>query len=79
MCGSHLGKAPSPPGPLSPLWEREEQDKARMRFRSNGDWDAPLVIRTAYGGGLRGGPYHSQSVEAYYCHVPGLRVVAASL
>jgi 2-oxoisovalerate dehydrogenase E1 component beta subunit len=53
-------------------------DAARMRFRTNGDWDAPLVIRTAYGGGLRGGPYHSQSVEAYYSHVPGLRVVAAS-
>src|SRR5438876_1358658 len=53
-------------------------DAARMRYRTNGDWDAPLVIRTAYGGGLRGGPYHSQSVEAYYCHVPGLRVVAAS-
>src|SRR5438876_1326297 len=53
-------------------------DAARMRYRTNSDWDAPLVIRTAYGGGLRGGPYHSQSVEAYYCHVPGLRVVAAS-
>jgi len=53
-------------------------DAARMRYRTAGDWDAPLVIRTAYGGGLRGGPYHSQSVEAFYCHLPGLRVVAAS-
>src|SRR6267378_4730259 len=53
-------------------------DAARMRYRTAGDWDAPLVVRTAYGGGLRGGPYHSQSVEAYYAHVPGLRVVAAS-
>jgi 2-oxoisovalerate dehydrogenase E1 component beta subunit len=53
-------------------------DAARMRFRTNGDAGCPLVIRTAYGGGLRGGPYHSQSVEAYYAHVPGLRVVAAS-
>ncbi len=53
-------------------------DAARIRFRTNGDAECPLVIRTAYGGGLRGGPYHSQSVEAYYCHVPGLRVVAAS-
>jgi 2-oxoisovalerate dehydrogenase E1 component beta subunit len=49
-----------------------------MRFRTNGDWQTPLVVRTAYGGGFRGGPYHSQSIEAYYCHVPGLRVVAAS-
>ena len=53
-------------------------DAARIRFRTNGDAECPLVIRTAYGGGLRGGPYHSQSVEAYYAHVPGLRVVTAS-
>jgi 2-oxoisovalerate dehydrogenase E1 component beta subunit len=53
-------------------------DAARVRFRTRGDAQCPLVIRTAYGGGLRGGPYHSQSVEAYYSHVPGLRVVAAS-
>src|SRR5215472_1191032 len=53
-------------------------DAARIRFRTNGDWQCPLVVRTAYGGGLRGGPYHSQSVEAFYAHVPGLRVVAAS-
>ncbi len=53
-------------------------DAARIRFRTNGDAACPLVIRTAYGGGLRGGPYHSQSVEAFYAHVPGLRVVAAS-
>src|SRR5216683_1947396 len=55
-----------------------ESFAARIRFRTNGDAACPLVIRTAYGGGLRGGPYHSQSVEAYYAHVPGLRVVAAS-
>jgi 2-oxoisovalerate dehydrogenase E1 component beta subunit len=53
-------------------------DAARIRFRTNGDASCPLVVRTAYGGGLRGGPYHSQSVEAYYAHVPGLRVVVAS-
>ena len=53
-------------------------DAARIRFRTNGNAACPLVIRTAYGGGFRGGPYHSQSVEAYYAHVPGLRVVAAS-
>ncbi len=53
-------------------------DAARLRFRSAGDWSCPLVIRTAYGGGFRGGPYHSQSVEAFYTHVPGLKVVAPS-
>lgn len=53
-------------------------DAARIRFRTNGDWQCPMVLRTAYGGGFRGGPYHSQSVEAFYTHVPGLKVVAPS-
>src|SRR5207245_6501420 len=53
-------------------------DAARIRFRTNGDAACPLVTRAAYGGGFRGGPYHSQSVEAYYAHVPGLRAAAAS-
>ncbi len=53
-------------------------DAARLRFRTAGDWSCPLVVRTAYGGGFRGGPYHSQSVEAFYSHVPGLKVVAPS-
>ncbi|MGH7922115.1 MAG: alpha-ketoacid dehydrogenase subunit beta, partial [Candidatus Dormibacteraceae bacterium] len=50
----------------------------KIRYRTAGDWTCPLVVRTAYGGGFRGGPYHSQSVEAYYTHVPGLKVVAPS-
>lgn len=53
-------------------------EAARVRYRSAGDWSCPLVARTAYGGGFRGGPYHSQSVEAFYAHVPGLKVVAPS-
>jgi 2-oxoisovalerate dehydrogenase E1 component beta subunit len=53
-------------------------EAAKIRYRTAGDWTCPLVIRTAYGGGLRGGPYHSQSVEAFYAHVPGLKVVAPS-
>jgi 2-oxoisovalerate dehydrogenase E1 component beta subunit len=53
-------------------------EAARVRYRSAGDWSCPLVVRTAYGGGFRGGPYHSQSVEAFYAHVPGLKVVAPS-
>jgi 2-oxoisovalerate dehydrogenase E1 component beta subunit len=50
----------------------------KIRYRTAGDWTCPLVVRTAYGGGFRGGPYHSQSVEAFYAHVPGLKVVAPS-
>ncbi len=51
-------------------------EAARIRYRTAGDWTCPLVLRTAYGAGFRGGPYHSQSVEAFYTHAPGLKVVA---
>ena len=53
-------------------------EAAKVRWRTGGDWSCPLVLRTAYGGGFRGGPYHSQSVEAFYAHAPGLKVVAPS-
>lgn len=53
-------------------------EAAKIRWRTNGDWSCPMVLRTAYGGGFRGGPYHSQSVEAFYAHAPGLKVVAPS-
>ncbi|GAC1674659.1 MAG: hypothetical protein PVS3B2_17130 [Candidatus Dormibacteraceae bacterium] len=53
-------------------------EAAKIRYRTAGDWTCPLVVRTAYGGGFRGGPYHSQSIEAFYAHVPGLKVVAPS-
>lgn len=53
-------------------------EASKIRYRTAGDWTCPLVVRTAYGGGFRGGPYHSQSVEAFYTHVPGLKVVAPS-
>ncbi len=53
-------------------------EAAKIRYRSAGDWTCPLVIRTAYGGGFRGGPYHSQSIEAFYTHAPGLKVLAPS-
>jgi 2-oxoisovalerate dehydrogenase E1 component beta subunit len=53
-------------------------EAARIRYRSNGDFGCPLVIRAPYGGGVHGALYHSQSVEALYAHVPGLKVVAPS-
>lgn len=53
-------------------------EAARMRYRSNGGWHCPLVVRVPYGAGIHGGLYHSQSVEALLCHVPGLKVVAPS-
>jgi 2-oxoisovalerate dehydrogenase E1 component beta subunit len=54
-------------------------EAAKIRYRTAGDWTCPMVLRTAYGAGFRGGPYHSQSVEAFYAHVPGLKVVAPSM
>ena len=51
---------------------------ATFHYRSNGQWNCPVVIRMPYGGYIQGGPYHSQSTEAYLCHCPGLKVVIPS-
>jgi 2-oxoisovalerate dehydrogenase E1 component beta subunit len=53
-------------------------EAARYRFRTAGEWSVPLVIRTAWGAGIHGALYHSQSIEAVFGHFPGLKVVAAS-
>lgn len=53
-------------------------EAAKMCYRSNGEWTVPLVIRAPYGGGIGGGLYHSQSLEAFFAHVPGLKVVVPS-
>ncbi len=53
-------------------------EAARIRYRSDGDFSCPLVIRSPYGGGVHGALYHSQSVEALYAHIPGLKVVVPS-
>ncbi len=47
-------------------------------FRSNSEWSCPVVIRMPYGGYIQGGPYHSQSIEAFLAHCPGLKVVIPS-
>jgi len=47
-------------------------------YRSNGEWNCPVVIRMPYGGYIQGGPYHSQCTESYYSHCPGLKVVIPS-
>ena len=51
-------------------------EASRVRYGTNGRKSAPLTIRIPYGGGVRGGLYHSQSVEVLFAHTPGLKVVA---
>jgi len=47
-------------------------------YRANGEWNCPVVIRMPYGGYIQGGPYHSQSIEAFLSHCPGLKIVIPS-
>ncbi len=61
---------------IYPAFDQIVNEAAKMRYRTNGAWTCPLVIRTPYGGGIHGALYHSQSIEAFFCHVPGLKVVA---
>jgi 2-oxoisovalerate dehydrogenase E1 component beta subunit len=63
---------------IAPAFNQIVQEAARIRYRSNNDWNVPMVIRAPYGGGIHGALYHSQSIEAFFCHVPGLKVVAPS-
>ena len=61
-----------------PAFDQITSELAKMRYRSGGQFTCPLVIRTPYGGGIRGGHYHSQSPEAYFTHTSGLTVVVPS-
>jgi len=63
---------------IYPAFDQIVSEAAKMRYRSGGQYTVPMVIRTPYGGGIRGGLYHSQSGEAYFCHTPGLKVVIPS-
>jgi 2-oxoisovalerate dehydrogenase E1 component beta subunit len=63
---------------IFPGFNQIVQEAARIRYRSAGDFGVPLVIRAPYGGGVHGALYHSQSVEAFFAHVPGLKVVVPS-
>jgi len=60
---------------IHPAFNQIVSEAARFYYRSNGEWNVPMVIRAPYGGGVGGALYHSQSVEAFYAHVPGLKVV----
>src|SRR5437870_7876908 len=60
---------------IHPAFDQIVSEAARIRYLSNGDVGVPIVIRAPYGGGVHGALYHSQSIEAFYGHVPGLKVV----
>jgi 2-oxoisovalerate dehydrogenase E1 component len=49
-----------------------------LHYRARGEWTCPVVVRMPCGGYIQGGPYHSQSIEAHFAHVPGLKVVLPS-
>jgi pyruvate dehydrogenase E1 component beta subunit len=63
---------------IYPAFDQIVSELAKLRFRSGGQYPAPMVIRTPVGGGIKGGHYHSQSPEAYFIHTSGLKVVAPS-
>jgi 2-oxoisovalerate dehydrogenase E1 component beta subunit len=61
---------------IFPAFDQIVNEAARFYYRSNGAWSCPLTIRAPYGAVPGGALYHSQSVEAYFCNTPGLKVVA---
>jgi 2-oxoisovalerate dehydrogenase E1 component beta subunit len=60
---------------IHPAYDQMVSEVSRMRYRSNGDFGLPMVVRAPWGGGVHGALYHSQSIEATYGHVPGIKVV----
>lgn len=63
---------------IHPAFDQLVSEAARIHYRSNGRWKCPMVVRVPYGGGIHGALYHSQSIEALYAHIPGLKLVVPS-
>jgi 2-oxoisovalerate dehydrogenase E1 component beta subunit len=63
---------------IHPAFDQLVSEAARIRYRSAGAFEVPMVVRAPWGGGVHGALYHSQSIEAFYGHVPGLKVVVPS-
>lgn len=85
ICGVALGAAVNGMRPIAEIqfadfvWPAINQlvgEAARARYGTNGAKTVPMTIRVPYGGGVRGGLYHSQSIEVLFSHTPGLTVVA---
>jgi pyruvate dehydrogenase E1 component beta subunit len=63
---------------IFPAMDQIVNEVAKYRYRSGGQYACPMVIRSPYGGGIRGGHYHSQSPETHFIHTAGLKVVVPS-
>ncbi len=63
---------------IYPAFDQIVSELAKFRYRSGGQYPCHVVVRAPYGGGIKGGLYHSQSTEAYFCHTAGLKVVIPS-
>jgi 2-oxoisovalerate dehydrogenase E1 component beta subunit len=63
---------------IYPAYDQLVSEAARLRYRSAGDFTVPMTLRTPYGGGIFGGQTHSQSPEALFTHVSGLKTVVPS-
>lgn len=63
---------------ITPAFDQIVSEAAKFYYRSNGVWNVPITIRAPYGVVPGGALYHSQSVEAWFCNTPGLKVVAPS-
>lgn len=87
IIGLGIGKAAAGGRPIAeiqfadfihPGFDQIISEAARISYRTAGRWQCPLVIRVPFGGGIHGALYHSQSIEAFYADVPGLKVVVPS-
>src|SRR3954467_8169780 len=63
---------------IYPGFDQIVSEAAKMRYRSAGEWHLPMVLRTPYGGGIFGGQTHSQSPEALFAHIAGIKTVIPS-
>lgn len=63
---------------IYPGFDQLVSEAAKYRYRTSGEFEVPMVVRAPYGGGIRGGQYHSQSPESLFIHTPGLKVVCPS-
>jgi len=63
---------------IYPAFDQIVSELSKLRWRSAGQYSCPVIVRAPYGGGIKGGLYHSQSPEAYFCHTAGLTVVIPS-